>query len=215
VDFLDRVMRALAGEDTPREEDPQKAIGRLVRELKRKLTEGRARISGSVRDGNRIQKDIIKLRVETQRHLKSARVLLQHGDEQGARQALKRKVRAEQLQAEMERELVRQREAIRLLKGSLKDLAERVHTIEVRRQKLRTRARRAKALAARQQVMESGRLRGAESLLEDLDARLEVEEELLSAGSVGDSLERRFAELEQSEEFQVELLEDLRKHSED
>jgi phage shock protein A len=215
LDFLDRFLNVLSGDQDSRKENPQKEIDRLVRGLKQKLTEGRARLTRAIRDGKAIQADCLKLRNEVQAHLRSARSRLLEKDEAGARTALRRKVQAEQLLAEMERELGRQREGIQLLQSSLGELAERVRTVEVRRRNIQVRVRRTRMLAARQEVQESGQLRGAESLLEDLDARLEVEEELLSAGSAGDSLERRFAELEQSGELRVELLEDYRNKSED
>lgn len=201
-------MNVLSGEPAAQRDDPQKEIDRLVRDLKRKLTEGRARLSGAVRDGKLLQRDCGRLKLEIQRHLKEARTLLTRGDEGAARRALGRKVQAEQLLADMSRELERQRQAILSLQTSLKELAEKVRVVEHRRRNLKVKLRRTRALAARAEIREKRHLEGADSLLDELDARLEVEEELLSAGSAGDSLERRFAELEQSGEICVGLLEE-------
>lgn len=218
MDFFDRFLNVLSGETSSPKEDPQKEIDRLVRDLKRKLTEGRARLARAIKDGKAIQADCLKLRGEVQAHLKTARTRLVERDEAGARLALSRKVQVEQLLGEMERELDRQRKGIQLLQSTLSDLAGRLQAIEARRRHLQVRQRRNRMLQARQEVLEARDARDGrspEALLEDLDARLAVEEELLSAGSAGDSLERRFAELEQSGEMRIELLEDYHHNSDD
>lgn len=207
--FFDRLKGLLSEESGPRREDPQRAINKLVRELRRAVSEGRARLGAAARDARKLDLECKKLEREVRGEQAQARRLLAKGDEAGARAALGRRVRAEGLQKELRHEHAKQVQTIRMLQESLKELAGRVKACEVRRTKLRARVRRAKALEARAQAMEDGRLKGVEGLLEDLSTRLEVEEELLAAGSAGDSLERRFAELEASGEFQMEQLDEL------
>jgi phage shock protein A len=209
MSFFDRFKGLLSEESGPRREDPQRAINKLVRELRRSVSEGRARLASAARDARKLDLECRKLEREIRSEQAQARRLLTQGDEAGARAALSRRVRAEGLHKELRHEHVRQIQVLRTLQESLKELSARVKACEVRRTKLQARARRARALQARAKAMEDGRLRGVEGLLEDLSTRLEVEEELLAAGSAGDSLERRFAELEASGEFQMEQLEEL------
>ena len=207
--FFDRLKGLLSEESGPRREDPQRAINKLVRELRRSVSEGRARLAAAARDARKLDLECKKLEREIKSEDLMARRLLTGGDEAGARAALGRRVRAQGLQKELRHEHVRQVQVITTLQDSLRELAARVKACELRRTTLRARVRRTRALEARQRAMEDGRLKGAEGLLEDLSTRLEVEEELLAAGSAGDSLERRFAELEASGEFQMEQLDEL------
>lgn len=207
---MDRLLGLLAGEEDARKEEPQQAINRVVRDLKKRVVEGRARVGAAVRDAKRLHRDCQRLRVEADRAQLEARRRLQAGDEAGARRALAQRVQVEELGREMEREYQRQREAIELLKTGLDELSAKVRLVESRRDRLHMRARRARALEARREALEGSELAGAQQLLEDLSSRLDVDEELLSAGSAGDSLERRFAELEASGEHALGLLEDLR-----
>ncbi len=207
--FLDRFKGLLSTEETPTKEDPQREINRLVRELRKRVSEGRARFAASSRDLSRLDRHCKGLHTQVNRAITEAKRRLNQGDEAGARRCLQDKVRAQGLFEEMGHERDRQKAALVLLQGSLRELASRVKVVEVRREKLRTQVRRSRALEARNRAMEDGKLGGAESLLEDLSARLEVEEELLQAGSAGDSLERRFAELEASTEINLAQLDDL------
>jgi phage shock protein A len=208
---MDRLLGLLSGEpDAAKQENPQQAINRLVRDLKRKVVESRTRVGAAVRDARKLHQDCQRLRVEAERHHQEAKRKLQAGDEGGARRALAQRVQATELGNELEREYQRQREAIEQLKASLEELANKVRALESRRDRLHIRARRARALEARREALEGREIPGAQELLADLSARLEVDEELLAAGSAGDSLERRFAELEASGEHAMGLIEDLR-----
>lgn len=211
--FLDR-LKGLLG-DEPGQEDPQKAINRIVRELRKHLSDGRARVAGAIRDEKRLEREVIRAQAEIQRCVREAKIRLGKGDEVGARECLARKVQVQGFIGELERELDRQREAIDTLKGGLKQLADRLQTLETRRTTLRAKVRRTRALEARKQGLGEDGMGEAEALMDELQVRLDVEEELLSAGGAGDALERRFLELEHSGEYKVKALEDLRNEIED
>lgn len=201
--FFDRFKGILGEDEGPKRADPQKEINRLMRELRRHVSEGKARFAGAVRDAQKLRRECLRLKAEVDREVATAKRCLAAGRENDARRALGRKVRAQGLLTEMTDEYSRQMQAIARLKESLEELAARLKTCETRRTRLRTQARRTKALAARQRLKDRGTEEDATLLLDELSARLEVEEELLAAGSAGDSLERRFAELEMSGEHQL------------
>ncbi len=210
MSFLDR-LKGLLGPPEPERQDPYQEISRVLRDLKQRLAEGRARVATAIRDEKRMEREVLRTSAEVQRALAEAKVYLARGDEVAARRALARKVEAQNLLDELGRELSRQREAIGILKEGLAQLADRLRKISARRATLRARQRRAIALEHRKDSLEDDDLAAAEALLEDASLRLDAEEELLSAGGAGDALERRILELEHSGEFQTKALEDLRK----
>ena len=188
--------------------NPEREITKILGQLRRRLSDGRSRVSMAVRDEKKLLREVIKMKSEMKVYLVRAKECLTQGNESEARKFLARKSETQALLNEHLTEIERQKQAIALLKESLKELTGQLKSLEARRKLLRTKIRRTKALKARKVALE-GDGQDTQMLLAEATARLEIEEELLLESAPEDELSMKFKALEAEPESQIESLEEL------
>lgn len=207
--FMDR-LKGLVGPVAPEaEENPTRALDRVLRDLKRSMGQGRGRVASAIHEEKNLRREAKRARKQAAVALEKARRALAGGDEAGAKRMLARKKRADKIAAELTEELVRHRQAIEKLKDGLAQLSDRLQALEARRARLRARQRRTRALEARNQALGGDGLGEAEALLEEALTHAEVEEELLGLAGAGDEVDQRFEALEGSGELDLLMLAEL------
>lgn len=199
-----------------RSEDPTRMLDQSLSDMESAYRKAKDRVAHSVADTRRLEKALADQRAEVQRWDERAVLAVENGDDDLAREALRRKNEHNRTAGQYEQELGAHGANVERLKDSLHELETKI--AEVRRKKtlLVSRHRRAAAQDEVYRTMEGIDATGAMETIERMENRIEELAALADArGELyrefsGDDVERRFAELDAArsgEDVDGELLE--------
>ncbi len=208
LDRFSRVIRSNVNSVLDSAEDPEKMVGHTISEMEESIRRGRKEVVTAMAN----EKLIAKKQEEALRRAKDweskAMLALKAGDEDLAREALKRKKKEEGNADNLERQRVEAAAYVDELRGRIEDAEKKVEELKNSQSAIT-----AKVRAARKQdrAGASGRSAALDefdnlaSRFDDMEAEVEAASVLGDKPSEAD-LERRFAKLGQKDELEDELV---------
>ncbi len=210
--LFDRLLlttRANINHWVAQQEDPEKTIERVLRNLQTDLVDNRQAVARAIATTRRTDRQAQNARSQTQQWYDRAQMALQHGDETLARQALTRRASYKALAEQLETQLSQQSILIKQLKQSLGTLEQKVLQLRTEKDLFIARARSAQASIQINEMLDrtgsSEAMQAFEKMrskVETLEAQAEVAAELNAL-----SLDQRFASLEAQAEIETTLSE--------
>lgn len=206
--LLDRVrdiVRANVNDVVNRAEDPEKALDQMVADLNENLIKVRQAAALAIAAQNRLQAEYDQRTKAVQDWQRRAELAVDRGDDGLARDALKRKLQYQREADQLRESVQAQGTHLEDLRSHVQDLETRIQQTIAQRNQLVARYRTAQASQRLDQELSktgdvSGVLGRLESKTVDAEAQAAAYHELSR-----DSLEDRFAQLEQGSSVEDEL----------
>jgi phage shock protein A len=180
---LNNVIKSNLNALVEKAEDPEKLIGQTVLDMKDEVKRARQELVTTLGTAKRLEKKAAELLAEARAWEDKAVLALRSQDESLAREALKRKSRAERDAADAERQAASAATAADEMKATLENVERKIDEIESRKSSLAAQVRRARDTRA----LETGQRFGegsAFSELERMGGRIETLESEVEAHAV-------------------------------
>lgn len=206
--LLDRVrtiVRANVNDVLNRAEDPEKALDNLIAELNDNLVKIRQATALAIAAQNRLQAEYDQRLKAVQDWQKRAELAVDRGDDDLARQALTRKLQYQQEADQLRQSVEAQAAHLDELRSNVHQLEERIQQTIAQRNQLIARYRTAQA--SQQLDQELSKTGGVGTILGRLESQtVDAEAQAAAYHELSrDSLEDRFAALEQGSDVDAEL----------
>jgi phage shock protein A len=198
-------------------EKPEKMLNHLLIDMNEQLIESKKAVAMAIADEKRLERETANQKTQADEWERKAMLAVQAGKDDLAKEALLRKQEYEKYYAEYDKQWRAQKESVGSLKNSLKELQTKIEEAQRKKNLLVARAKRAEAEQKIQDTM-SGMSSNKASFdtfdrmaakVDELEARAEASKEISSL-SVDASLEKKFAELENSSASGDSLLLELK-----
>jgi phage shock protein A len=183
-------------------EDPQKMLNQLVTDMQNQLVEAKKQVAVSIADQKRLEKQRDEQADLAQEWERKAMLAVRSGDDNLAREALKRKGEHETQAAEFTKQTQLQKDAVDKLKDQLRTLNDKIEEAKRKKNILIARQKRAEAQKAIQDTMQGLSDTSAfdtfERMAQKVD-QIEAESEAtaeLGNELTGDTLQQKFKALE-------------------
>ncbi|HEX9844651.1 MAG TPA: PspA/IM30 family protein [bacterium] len=208
------VVRANLNALLNRAEDPVKMLDQTLIDMEAAYGKTKDRVAHAMADHKRLEKSLMDQQAEVGRWEERAQRAVEGGDDELAREALRRKNEHGRMAVQFEHELAAHSASVERLKDSLRELEQKIAEIRRKKGLLVSKARRAEAQDEIYRAIEGIDATGAVATIERMEHRIDEMAALadaraeLSGEFSGDQLEQRFRELEQGgEDVDAELLE--------
>ena len=185
-------------------EDPQKMLNQVVLDMQNQLVEAKKQVAVSIADQKRLEKQRDEQGDLAQEWERKAMLAVRAGDENLAREALKRKAEHEGQLAEFTKQAQLQKDAVDKLKDQLRNLNDKIEEAKRKKNILIARQKRAEAQKTIQSTMsglsDTGAFDTFERMAQKVD-QIEAEAEAnteLGQELTGDTLQEKFKALESS-----------------
>lgn len=207
LDRLGRSIKANLNAMIDKAEDPAKIIAQTIEDMQDELKKARQEVVTALASEKQLEKKITELMQEAESWERKAMLALEHGDEELAREALKRKKKAEADAVETERLRTQQATYVTELRSSIEQLERKVEELKARRSTLAAQVTRARSTTTDPLAASSasaGPASPALARLREMQERIEGMEAEVEAHSILDDpkraeLEERFRKLERGE----------------
>ncbi len=197
-------------------EDPEKMLNQVVLDMQTQLVEAKKQVAVSIADQRRLEKQRDEQGDLGQEWERKAMLALRAGDENLAREALKRKAEHESQFAEFGKQSQLQKDAVDKLKDQLRTLNDKIEEAKRKKNILIARQKRAEAQRTIQSTMSGLSDTGAFDTFERMSTKvdqIEAEAEAtteLGNELTGDSLQQKFKALEAGSTSTDDALADLK-----
>jgi phage shock protein A len=207
LDRLGRSLKANLNSLIDRAEDPGKLISQTIEDMQDELKKARQEVVTALATEKQLEKKVADQVQEAEAWERKAMLALEHGDEELAREALKRKKKAEGDAVEAERLRGQQGTYVSELRASIEQLERKVDELKARRGTLAAQVNRARTTST-DPLGESGASAGpaspALSRLREMQDRIDNMEAEVEAHNLLDDpkraeVEERFRKLERGE----------------
>ncbi len=190
-----------------RAEDPEKMVNEYLRQLNEQLYEAKTRVASAMADETRLHNMMVQHQAEADQWQARAEAALRAGEEDLARQAVARKIQAQQIADSYRQQFEAQDQQVEELQNALVQLESRISEATARRDLIIAKKNRALTQEAIQQTVRglssASAMDKLDRMEERIDARL-AQAEAMSKLEQG-TLEARFADLERNQEVEQEL----------
>jgi len=206
---LAQVIRAYINTFLDRVEDPEKLLDQALTEMEENFRQSKVDLARAIADEKRLKTQLEQNKKQVDHWAASAILAVQKGDDDLAREALKRKNNYAALQLELETHWRSQNEMTEKLKDGLRKLQLKIEEAKRKRNLLISRQQRALLQKKVYEALHSGSAGSPSTTLNKLEEKishLEAESAALE-NLEGDSLDERFKSLELSDELEHELKE--------
>lgn len=193
-DRISRMIRSNISELLDKVEDPEKVLQQIVTDMQQDLREAKLQVAAAIRDHKKLETQYNETLATAERHEKHAISAVEAGNDNLAKEALKRKKIAEQLARSYKEQLDEQAASVQNLRTSLAALQAKIEEARRRKDLLIARQKRAEAQRIISRTMGGMSESSALTALEKMEGRAETAEALAEVEA--DDLESRFAELE-------------------
>jgi len=196
-----------------RAEDPAKMLDQTLIDMEAAFRKAKDQVARSIADQRRLEKSLQDQGSEAAKWGERALQAVQKGDDDLAREALRRKHEHQRMAAQFDQETHAHTENVEQLRAGLHDLEDKIAEIRRKKNLLISRQRRAEAQTQIYQSLEGIQDAGALDTIERMEAKIEEMGHLadarrqLSDEFRGDSLERKFDQLAPGKDVESELLE--------
>ena len=204
---LKRIISANVNALLERAEDPRKMLDELIREMEDAVRETQEKAAKAIAGLQALQRKLEEQKQLAKRWEKRAEEALRAGDEDAAREALRRKLTHQNAIDDLGAQVERQQEAVDALTKSLAALREKLEDARARAEALKAAAASAEAQKAAAEATGRTPDTSAFDEFERVAERIERRaDELEAAAELDvDALEAEFAEAEQDEQVEGEL----------
>jgi phage shock protein A len=194
-------------------EDPEKMANQYIRQLNDELIETKSNVAAAMADETKLQSRAQTAQSEADSWQSKAEAALRAGDEELAKAALSRKVQSQKLAEQYRQQYDSQSEQVDQLQEALVQMESRLAEVKAKKELIIAKKNRA---ATQEAIQRTARGMGNTSALDKLDQLEErVDDQLARADAMakleGDSLDKRFQDLEKQSEVDSELAELKRK----
>lgn len=211
-DRLSALIRSNINDLISRAEHPEKMLNQLIVDMRGQLAQAKQQVAAAIADEKRLGAQVDQERHSAEEWEHRAVLAVQGGRDDLAKQALLRQNEHARGALQLHETWVKHREETEKLKGSLRQLNERIEEAKRRKNILIARQKRAEAHRRIQQTMSSMGDQGAFEAFERMAEQIEHEErKLIAAAEVhedlsGDALVRQFQVLEGTADADQQLL---------
>ena len=211
-----RTVKSNLNDMISKAENPEKMLDQLLLEMNEQLIDSKKTVAASIADEKRLERVIAQNRGEAADWERKAVLAVKSGNDALAKEALLRKQEYDNAAQQYQTQWEAQHSTVEGLKGSLRQLQQKIEEAARKRNLLVARVKRAEAQKRIQQTMsglsDNSAFEVFDRMAEKVD-RIEAEAEALKeieSTTGADSLERQFRELEASDASGDKLLEDLK-----
>jgi len=211
-----RTVKSNLNDMISKAENPEKMLDQLLLEMNEQLIDSKKTVAASIADEKRLERVIAQNRGEAADWERKAVLAVKSGNDALAKEALLRKQEYDNAALQYQTQWEAQHSTVEGLKGSLRQLQQKIEEAARKRNLLVARVKRAEAQKRIQQTMsglsDTSAFEVFDRMAEKVD-RIEAEAEALKeieSTTGADSLERQFRELEASDASGDKLLEDLK-----
>ena len=197
-----------------RAEDPAKFLDQTLIDMDAAYRKAKDTVAHAVADTKRLEKSLMDQRAEMQRWDERAVLAVEKGDDELAKEALRRKKEHARMAAQYEHEHEAHATNVQRLKDSLHELEDKIEELRRKKNLLVSKQRRAEAQDQIYRTIEGIGAGGAVDTIERMENRIEEMSTLadarheMSSEFSGDQLEQRFAQLDaDGDDVDAELLE--------
>jgi phage shock protein A len=183
-------------------EDPEKMLNQVVLDMQNQLVEAKKQVAVSIADQKRLEKQRDEQADLAQEWERKAMLAVRAGDENLAREALKRKAEHDSQFAEFGKQAQLQKDAVDKLKDQLRTLNDKIEEAKRKKNILIARQKRAEAQKTIQDTMSGISDTGAFDTFERMSQKVDQIEAEASASAElgselsGDTLQQKFKALE-------------------
>ncbi len=201
-DRLSTLLRSNINELISRAENPEKMLNQLIVDMRSQLAKAKQQVAAAIADEKRLATQVEQERKLAEDWEKRAMLAVQEGRDDLAKQALLRHNEHAQGAVQLHEAWVKHREETEKLKGSLRQLNDKIEEAKRKKNILLARQKRAEAHKRIQETMSSMGDKSAFETFERMAEQIEHEErKLIAAAEVaddlsGDQLMRQFQSLE-------------------
>jgi phage shock protein A len=192
-------------------EDPEKMLEQILIQMRQQLVEAKREVAVAIADEKRLAAQVEAALEQVREWERRATVAVQRGEDDLAREALRRKTEQEQIAIGYKKQWDAQKASTENLKNALRALSQKIEEAARKKNLLIARQKRAEAQKHIHEVMTGLSDTSAfesfdrmASRVEQLEARAEAAVEISEELS-GDALEQRFRALESSTDVDQEL----------
>jgi phage shock protein A len=207
-DKIKRVIRANVNDLVSKAEDPEKMLEQTILEMQEDLVRLRQGVAQAIAAHNRTAKQYADAENEVGKWLRNARLALQKGDEDLARQALERKKTYADSSAALKAALDQQSVEVEKLKRILIQLESKLSEAKTKKEMLKARITTAKAQEQLQGMVQGMNSSSAMAAFERMEEKVLMQEARTQSirELAGGDLESQFAKLESEGDIDKELL---------
>ena len=197
-----------------RAEDPTKILEQTLMDMDGAYRKAKEHVAHSMADEKRLQKSLMDHQEEVKRWENRAMTAVEKGDDDLAKEALRRKKEHTRLALQFEGELSAHGANVDKLKENLRELESKIAEIKRKKNLLISKQKRAEAQEQIYKTIDGIRSGGGLDTIERMETKIDEMAALADARQEmsdefsGDALERRFAELDAAgDDVDTELLE--------
>lgn len=202
LDRLGRAVRANLNSVIDKAEDPAKLIAQTVEDMQDELKKARQEVVSSLASVKSLEKKFAEQTEESAMWEKRAMLALEQGDDDLAREALKRKKKSEGDAGDTDRLREQQAGYVAELRATIEQLERKVEELKARKNSLASQVGRARAAAGNTDQGGSnsgavGRLREMQDRIDKMESEVEAQDILVDPKKA--DIEERFRRLERGE----------------
>lgn len=207
------VLKSNINDMISKSEDPEKMINQVLIDMKQQLVEAKKQVAISIADEKRLRKQYEDEDTQAKDWERKAMLAVKASDDNLAREALSRKAEHDESSATLLKQWNIQKEAVEKLKDSLRSLNNKIEEAKRKQNILIARKKRAEAQKTIHETMAGLNDTSAFDTFERMAAKIDQIEAEAEAGEeiagelTGDTLEKRFQQLESGSKGDQALLE--------
>jgi phage shock protein A len=198
-------------------EKPEKMLNQLIIDMNEQLIESKRGVALAIADEKKLEREVLNQEALAQEWERKAMLAVQAGKDDLAKEALLRKQEYDNAHGEYLKQWEAQKSSVEKLKESLRELQNKIEEAQRKKNLLVARAKRAEAQQKIRSTLSgvAGNRTAFEAFdrmaqkVDQMEAEADAAKEMESLSSDG-NLEKRFAELEKSDESADRLLLELK-----
>ncbi|BDG61274.1 PspA/IM30 family protein [Caldinitratiruptor microaerophilus] len=205
---ISTLIRANLNDLLDRAEDPEKVLKQMILDMEESVREGKIALAAAIAEETKLKAAYEENLKKAQEWLEKAELAVEKGEEDLAREALRRRKTAEQNAEAAKAQWEEQRRVCAQLRENLETLESRVADAKARKDLLIARKKRAEAAKkVHEQLAGLTRAQSAFETFEKMEEKIEsLEAQAQAAAQVQrDSLEERLARLGEDDELEEDL----------
>ncbi len=181
LDRLSRLIRANVNDLISKAEDPDKIIEQSLRDMRDAYAQARAEVADAMAQNAKLEREMQSNGRLAQDYAGKAQEALKLGNEDLAREALRRKKNHEDLAAGFQDQLSRQSATVDQLKTQLRALEAKIDEFESKKELLQARSKTASASQTLERMSGFDKSGGAMSAFEDMERKVAQQEDRAAA----------------------------------
>ena len=217
-DRFRRVVKSNINDMISKAENPEKMLTQLIEDMNGQLIESKKAVASAIADEKQLERQLLQQRAQAEDWEKRAVLAVREEKDELAKRALVRKQELGEYVTSYQDQWQAQRDSVEQLKGSLRDLTEKIEEAQRKKNILIARAKRAEAQQRIQSTLSTSRDTSAfeafdrmAKKVDQIEAQADAEREINQIDTGDKALESEFKQLEKGDTSADQLLEDLKK----